>query len=237
MRALALGLILCGGLFGQAIVNTSGSAGGGGATTIAELTDVDETSRTEDDILKVNAGGDYVNTNILAAIGEEFSNERVLFTLGGELTTDIDLQFDGQYLSIGGTAGGMSSSYQLAFGTSGSKAGIYGEQSGGGSSLRFTTNNGVQKFQIGGSQTALIKDTTPTTGITTDRCEDGANQGVTACRQTESFNSFDGVAFSELSSHANGTYAYCTDCTKATPCASGGSGAFAKKINGAWDCD
>lgn len=45
------------------------------------------------------------------------------------------------------------------------------------------------------------------------------------------------VAFASLGTPANGTAIYCSDCTKATPCASGGSGAFAKRINGAWDCD
>jgi hypothetical protein len=35
----------------------------------------------------------------------------------------------------------------------------------------------------------------------------------------------------------DGTIVYCSDCTKATPCASGGSGALAKRINAAWDCD
>ena len=106
--------------------------------------------------------------------------------------------------------------------------------------LRFfteTASASVEKMVIGGSQTVLIKDTTPTTGVTTDRCEDGAGQGVTACLQVQKFAAFDGVAFSALSTQANGSYTYCTDCTKATPCASGGSGAFAKRINGAWDCD
>jgi hypothetical protein len=39
-----------------------------------------------------------------------------------------------------------------------------------------------------------------------------------------------------LGSPANGIVIYCSDCTKATPCAGGGTGALAKRINGAWDC-
>jgi hypothetical protein len=35
----------------------------------------------------------------------------------------------------------------------------------------------------------------------------------------------------------NGTVVYCSNCTKSTPCGSGGSGALAKRINGSWDCD
>lgn len=42
--------------------------------------------------------------------------------------------------------------------------------------------------------------------------------------------------YSSLAAQANGTTCYCTNCTEATPCASGGSGAVAQKINGTWKC-
>lgn len=34
-----------------------------------------------------------------------------------------------------------------------------------------------------------------------------------------------------------GAIVYCSNCTKATPCASGGTGAIAKYLNNAWDCN
>jgi len=43
--------------------------------------------------------------------------------------------------------------------------------------------------------------------------------------------------FANLGAETNGTLVYCSDCTKATPCAGVGAGAFAKRINAAWDCD
>lgn len=43
--------------------------------------------------------------------------------------------------------------------------------------------------------------------------------------------------FSALATPANGSVVYCSDCTKATPCAGGGTGAIAKRINGVWDCN
>lgn len=46
-----------------------------------------------------------------------------------------------------------------------------------------------------------------------------------------------GVTFANLGGPADGTTLYCSDCTKATPCNSGGNGAIAKRLNGAWDCD
>lgn len=48
---------------------------------------------------------------------------------------------------------------------------------------------------------------------------------------------FTGVAFASLGTPTNGTVVYCTDCTKATPCAGASNGALAKRLNGAWDCD
>jgi len=59
-----------------------------------------------------------------------------------------------------------------------------------------------------------------------------------------------GVNFANLGTPANGTQTYCTNCTVTAPasctnvttvaactCASGGSGAIAKRINGAWLCN
>jgi len=47
-----------------------------------------------------------------------------------------------------------------------------------------------------------------------------------------------GTVFAGLSSaFPNGSYVYCPDCTNASnPCVGGGTGAFAKRLGGAWDC-
>lgn len=47
-----------------------------------------------------------------------------------------------------------------------------------------------------------------------------------------------GTAFGSLGTGlGNGTILYCTDCTIANPCAGGGTGALAKRLNGAWVCN
>lgn len=46
-----------------------------------------------------------------------------------------------------------------------------------------------------------------------------------------------GYAFASLPASGNGTVLFCSDCTKATPCAGSGAGALAKRLNGVWDCD
>ncbi|HYE80379.1 MAG TPA: hypothetical protein VEI97_20570 [bacterium] len=43
--------------------------------------------------------------------------------------------------------------------------------------------------------------------------------------------------FANLGAATNGTMIYCSDCTFANPCAGAGTGAIAKRLNGAWRCD
>jgi hypothetical protein len=46
-----------------------------------------------------------------------------------------------------------------------------------------------------------------------------------------------GVVQGNLGTPANGTVIYCSDCTIANPCAAGGNGALAKRLNGVWVCN
>jgi hypothetical protein len=43
--------------------------------------------------------------------------------------------------------------------------------------------------------------------------------------------------FASLGTPANGTFLYCSDCTVASTCAGSGTGALAKRLNGAWVCN
>jgi hypothetical protein len=43
--------------------------------------------------------------------------------------------------------------------------------------------------------------------------------------------------FASLGSPSNGNFFFCFGCTIANPCASGGTGALAKRLNGAWVCN
>lgn len=60
----------------------------------------------------------------------------------------------------------------------------------------------------------------------------------TSCASTDTnLMRFNDKTFAQLGTPANGTLVYCSDCTFANPCASGGTGAFAKRLNGIWRCD
>jgi hypothetical protein len=45
------------------------------------------------------------------------------------------------------------------------------------------------------------------------------------------------VVFATLGAPPNGTLAYCANCTIANPCAAGGTGALAKRLNSIWICN
>jgi len=62
-------------------------------------------------------------------------------------------------------------------------------------------------------------------------------QGGTVTVNYNGSVTYGSVAYSGLGAPSNGTVVYCSDCTKATPCAGSGSGALAKRINGSWDCN
>jgi len=43
--------------------------------------------------------------------------------------------------------------------------------------------------------------------------------------------------FADLGTPTNGAMVYCSNCTVANPCATGGTGALAKRLNNAWRCN
>lgn len=45
------------------------------------------------------------------------------------------------------------------------------------------------------------------------------------------------TTFATLGTPVNGTLGYCSDCTLANPCAGGGTGALAKRLNNTWVCN
>jgi hypothetical protein len=95
--------------------------------------------------------------------------------------------------------------------------------SGGGLPTSFTLS-GVGLFDSN-AITTINATTLTVTGVTT-----------LAATTLDSL-AFNGVLFSALGTPNNGTIKYCTNCTIAAPCASGGTGAIAKRLNNGWVCN
>lgn len=74
---------------------------------------------------------------------------------------------------------------------------------------------------------AITFDTVDQAGALTERARIHAAGGLQLV----------GIVFASLGAPADGTLIYCPDCTIANPCAGAGTGAFAKRLNGAWVCN
>jgi hypothetical protein len=94
----------------------------------------------------------------------------------------------------------------------------------------------TQADATAGARNALLAKTaaTDTASYVAKFESGGVNRwGFRADGQMEST----GVTFANLGTPNNGTLVYCSNCTIANPCASGGTGAFAKRLNGVWVCN
>ncbi len=69
-------------------------------------------------------------------------------------------------------------------------------------------------------------------GITVSAAVGGQTQGIIITKA-------DGTAavFADLGAATDGSMIYCSDCTIASPCAAGGTGSLAKRLNGVWVCN
>jgi hypothetical protein len=133
---------------------------------------------------------------------------------------------NGPVLITDGTAGAPS----LAF-ASNTNTGIY----------KGTTN--VLSVSLGGSDYVDFIGGTIRMAANQGLCWNATNNNAsgTSCdttlaRVAPGEWSSTAVLFANLGTPSNGAFAYCSDCTIANPCASGGTGAFAKRLNGVWVC-
>lgn len=85
--------------------------------------------------------------------------------------------------------------------------------------------NAFTRLNFGGTTTGF-------SGISLSGAVGGHAQGFI-------FQRADGTpqVFANLGAATNGSVIYCSDCTFANPCAGSGTGAIAKRLNGAWRCD
>lgn len=65
----------------------------------------------------------------------------------------------------------------------------------------------------------------------------GTGAGGTGGTLLLTTTTYTAVAFAALGTPGNGTVEYCNDCTVVATCAGSGTGAIAKRLNGAWVCN
>lgn len=148
---LLVGLLFLGGLSAQIVENA-----GGGSSTLAGLSDVDETSRTEDDVLKVNASGDYVNTNILEAIGEELATSGcVLYESSGSIGCNFATIGGSQTFLVEDTTATTGDTSFIVKAGAGQAANLQEWQNNAGTALVYVDSTG-RLYPANGLQTNYI---------------------------------------------------------------------------------
>lgn len=122
---------------------------------------------------------------------------------------------------------------------SGGSAAAYMQGSGGGSITLF--NSGGTDFNLlrfGGGTSVFPALKRNTNFIEVRLADDSARTGITGTYYNATGTILQSSSvFASLGTPSNGTFLYCSDCTIANPCAGAGTGAFAKRLNGAWVCN
>ena len=107
-----------------------------------------------------------------------------------------------------------------------------------------STNTYREAARIEYDSTGTISDAT--TGIggivkimsTLSSTDSAVQENVRFAGGSQPYSQWAPTTFANLPAPpVNGMLTYCSDCTIANPCASGGTGAFAKRLNGAWICN
>lgn len=117
--------------------------------------------------------------------------------------------------------------------------GVTGSLSGGTAGLQLKNVDGPQDWALMPGRASVSNSVFAIRDVTAgvDRFQfstSGSLSLLTADAQIV-FNT--GNVFANLGTPANGAVTYCSDCTVANPCAGGGTGALAKRLNGAWTCN
>lgn len=105
------------------------------------------------------------------------------------------------------------------------------------------TNTYLQATQIKHLSTGTIADATTgiggivTISTTLAGTDTAVQETVRFYGGSQPFQLWAPITQANLGTPANGTITYCSDCTIANPCAGGGTGAIAKRLNGAWVCN
>lgn len=130
-------------------------------------------------------------------------------------------------LSAGYVSGSTPSATNAS--TSCARCTFIGSQSGLGSSTQRTNATAI------GAESYVDSDNTVSIGD-----ENVTNVKIGSASQASAdlkLITFTATLFAALGTPSNGTIAYCSDCTIASPCADSGTGALAKRLNGAWVCN
>lgn len=117
--------------------------------------------------------------------------------------------------------------------TKGNGSSIYGIYVDDLSSNKSTNNFFYGNYTSGGWTAGLrLADNDAENSVVEPNSFDSISDGST----TTTYYFTGQYAFASLGSFRNGSMVYCSDCTPSSPCTGSGTGAFAERLNGVWNC-
>lgn len=168
--------------------------------------------------------GNLFNANVI--IGAGVNDTMVAFNFTGGTCTDSGTRTT-KFKNRAYSGTGFVDSITLTDGTSGAAPlTISGKAGGGNATLALNVGSGVNAYLQPLSATDESLQILNAGGAVTLTIDKTSGQLLTR-----------GSTFANLGTPANGYLVYCTDCTIANPCAGGGTGAIAKRLNGVWVCN
>lgn len=105
-------------------------------------------------------------------------------------------------------------------------------QAGGGTTTLTSGAGGTGQILLPNSKSVVLSGTD-----TAWLFYDGAAWRLIGMPTSPASQTWTPLTNATLGTPANGTMVYCSDCTIANPCAGAGTGALAKRLNGAWVCN
>jgi hypothetical protein len=140
----------------------------------------------------------------------------------------IDLRVGGATQFAVTKAGIVQAQYYQAANTGDFYFGTFSRISSGADGRINLTNNAAADF----TRLSFGPEAVTHPAITVSAAVAGQTQGIIITKA-------DGTSavFANLGAATNGSMIYCSDCTIASPCAGGGNGAIAKRLNAIWVCN
>lgn len=180
------------------------------------------------------AGGAPLSTyrNTVAGSSQKLSRKDGRYTRLALTTSTTIPQPGSYYLEVDSTAGAVTVTLPWAGWSQNAQQPIVVKRTAGANDVTFTAGTGTVN---GGANYVLTS-----IGAGAVLIPDG-NTGAGDWRVIADFNpskiTLTATTFANLGTPGNGTFVYCSDCQVVNPCLGGGTGAFAKRLNGAWVCN
>lgn len=91
-------------------------------------------------------------------------------------------------------------------------------------------------YAVTGTAAAISVQSINAAIVESNSISGAATAWISASSATLVKDNYPYLTYSQLGGWLNGSSAYCSDCQQTNPCSSGGSGAFARRVGGQWNC-